>query len=221
MKPIQNIFYLLSLFLINCHVLVVDMENKRYYPQTNHEVSQKYGTMIWGKFEVSKPREVSCNNGIRSIVIQRSVIDFIIHYFIGGIYSTRSIEADCYLDDQADIGRSLALDKKLILNSINFNLNSADILSESYPVLNKVAIVLKKENFSKLVIFGHTDLTGNHDQNLILSQRRADSVKKFLVDNGVSLNKISTKGLGSSKPLVNSSDEEANRKNRRIEFVLE
>ncbi|HMV43906.1 MAG TPA: OmpA family protein, partial [Leptospiraceae bacterium] len=78
-----------------------------------------------------------------------------------------------------------------------------------------------KENFTKLTLLGHTDLTGNSENNLILSQRRAESVKKYLIEKGVAQNKIFAKGLGSTKPLVNLSDEEASKKNRRIEFVLE
>lgn len=200
---------------------MIDIENKRYYPQPDKEISQKYGTLIWGKFEASSPREVSCQNGIKPIVIKRTIFDFIVHYLVGGIYTARSIEAECNKEESFEIGKSLTENKKLSLNSIYFNLNSAEILSESYPILNQVANALKKENFTKLTLLGHTDLTGNSENNLILSQRRAESVKKYLIEKGVAQNKIFAKGLGSTKPLVNLSDEEASKKNRRIEFVLE
>jgi hypothetical protein len=93
LKTIQII--VLILLLQNCHVLVINPENNKYYSQTNHEVYQKYGTAIWGKYEISNPRELSCPEGIRSIIIQRSILDFTIHYIIGGIYTIRTIEATC------------------------------------------------------------------------------------------------------------------------------
>ncbi len=219
-KYIGILFF--SILLQNCHVLVVNTENKKYYSQNNEEVFQKYGTVIWGKFEVSNPRELSCQEGIRSIVIQRTIFDFIIHYIIGGIYTARTIEAKCNpLHVNEEIGKDFAKNKRLSLNSIYFNKNSAEILSESYPILNQVANVLKAEKFSKLIIFGHTDLSGTQEQNLILSKNRAEAVKSYLSDRGISILKIQTKGIGSSSPLYNAMDEESHRKNRRIEFQLE
>jgi outer membrane protein OmpA-like peptidoglycan-associated protein len=220
LKTIQII--VLILLLQNCHVLVINPENNKYYSQTNHEVYQKYGTAIWGKYEISNPRELSCPEGIRSIIIQRSILDFTIHYIIGGIYTIRTIEATCNpLHVNEEISKDLVKNKKLSLNSIYFNKNSAEILSESFPVLNQVANALKSEKFLKLIILGHTDLTGTNEQNLILSKNRADAVKRYLSENGIPILKIQTKGIGSSSPLYNATDEDSNRKNRRIEFQLE
>jgi outer membrane protein OmpA-like peptidoglycan-associated protein len=213
---------LLAILLQNCHVLVVNMENKKYYPEKDYEVFQKYGTVIWGKFEVSSPKELSCQEGIRSITIQRTVFDFIVHYIIGGIYTARTIEATCNLSvTNSEISKSFLENKKLSLNSVYFNKNSSDILPESFQVLNEVVKVLNSEKFSKLIIIGHTDLLGVSDQNLLLSKKRAEAVKTYLSAKGLSVSKIQTKGMGSNSPLFNSIDEESNRKNRRIEFQLE
>jgi outer membrane protein OmpA-like peptidoglycan-associated protein len=209
-------------FLLRCHVLVIDMENKGFYPQLNKEVSQKYGTVIWGKYEVSKPREVSCQNGIQSIVFQRTILDFAVHYVIGGLYTMRSVDATCISKSDADdIGKNFSKNKKLSLNSVYFNKNSAEILVESFTVLNQVATFLSKEKFSQLIIKGHTDLTGSIDKNKILSVSRAEAVKTYLSAKGILASKMIAKGVGSSQPLVNSTDEESNARNRRIEFGIE
>jgi outer membrane protein OmpA-like peptidoglycan-associated protein len=209
-------------FLLRCHVLVIDMENKGFYPQLNKEVSQKYGTVLWGKYEVSKPREISCQNGIQSIIIQRTLFDFVVHYVIGGLYTMRSVDATCLSKvDAEDIGKNFSKNKKLSLNSVYFNKNSAEILVESHNALDQVATFLSKEKFTQLIITGHTDLTGAVDKNKILSQSRSEAVKMYLSGKGILANKIFAKGVGSSQPLVNSIDEESNARNRRIEFGIE
>ncbi|HXH93225.1 MAG TPA: OmpA family protein, partial [Thermoanaerobaculia bacterium] len=76
------------------------------------------------------------------------------------------------------------------------------IRDESKPTIDKMAAMLKAKPDWKLMIEGHTDSSGGDAQNLPLSQRRADSVKAYLVNAGIAAGRLTTKGLGASQPLA-------------------
>ena len=62
---------------------------------------------------------------------------------------------------------------------------------------------------------------GNRNNNIALSQKRAEAVKEFLIDEGVSSDKLEAKGYGPDKPVASNRTEAGKAKNRRVEFVLE
>ena len=72
----------------------------------------------------------------------------------------------------------------------------------------------------KIGVFGHTDNNGSDDVNVPLSERRAASVKDYLVHKGLRDQRIETKGFGSSKPVADNSTEAGRGRNRRVEIVL-
>jgi OmpA-OmpF porin, OOP family len=108
-----------------------------------------------------------------------------------------------------------------ILERVEFENNSAKIRPESDRILNAVLAVMKEHSeFTKLGVEGHTDNRGGAGHNLDLSRRRAASVMKWLVDHGVAANRLSSKGLGMTKP-IDSNDTDAGRQNnRRVEFHI-
>jgi len=108
--------------------------------------------------------------------------------------------------------------KTFTLEGINFKSGSAEITEESYSGLYMVIDQLKAFPETKFQIVGHTDNQGSAKKNKELSKERAESVKKFLVDNGIKANRLTTDGKGSEKPIANNKTEEGRAKNRRIEF---
>lgn len=96
-----------------------------------------------------------------------------------------------------------------------------DVIKESsYASLEKLAQVMLDNAGVDLSLEGHTDSQGDDDDNLDLSDRRAKAVKQFLVDYGVSSNRISAKGFGETQP-VDSNDSASGRKhNRRVEMKI-
>ena len=72
---------------------------------------------------------------------------------------------------------------------------------------------------SKIEIQGHTDWMGSDDYNMKLGQRRADIVKKYLVDHGIEADRVFTKSYGESKPIATNDTREGRAKNRRIVFI--
>jgi outer membrane protein OmpA-like peptidoglycan-associated protein len=116
-----------------------------------------------------------------------------------------------------------------ISEKIFFDYNKATIKEKSYQLLNEVATVIKEyDRIKKIEVQGHTDHAGSDEYNQELSQKRAKSVHEYLVDQGVSADRLSFKGYGESKPLVpleegqddDDESEEAAAKNRRVEFVI-
>lgn len=104
---------------------------------------------------------------------------------------------------------------------INFDTDSNVIRGESKPTLDKIVAVLKAKPDWKLKIEGHTDSTGGDAHNQQLSQSRAESVKSYLVAGGVDGARLSTAGLGSSKPVAGNESESGRAQNRRVELAKE
>lgn len=105
-----------------------------------------------------------------------------------------------------------------VIAGIEFELNQSNIRPSSSGVLEQTAKLLQEYPTLQVEIAGHTDDTGAHEHNLSLSLDRANAVKSYLVAQGVSAERISTRGAGPDEPLSSAKTREARQKNRRIEF---
>ncbi len=103
---------------------------------------------------------------------------------------------------------------------VDFQTGSAVILSRSYPLLDQVAEVLKKRPESKIEIAGHTDSSGDDAMNLSLSQRRAESVRQYLIGKGLKAETLVAKGYGETRPIANNTTAAGRQENRRVEFNI-
>jgi OOP family OmpA-OmpF porin len=91
----------------------------------------------------------------------------------------------------------------------------------SYPLLGRLAKLLwKHPEYVHISIEGHADSRGTEEYNQNLSERRAASVRAFLIRSGVEPGRLSSKGFGSTKPIVDKDSEDAWLLNRRVEFVV-
>lgn len=104
--------------------------------------------------------------------------------------------------------------------NIFFGLNSDKINTGSYDDLDEVAKVLKENPALVLAVEGHSDNTGKAALNLSLSQKRADAVKKYLVEKGINENRLQATGFGQEKPIASNATEAGRAKNRRVELKL-
>lgn len=105
---------------------------------------------------------------------------------------------------------------------IKFNTGKADILPKYREELVKFADIMKKHPDLKVVIEGHTDIVGGFKYNQKLSQRRADSVKAYLVSKcGIDATRLSSKGYGDTKPIADNKTAAGKLKNRRVEAAVE
>jgi len=104
------------------------------------------------------------------------------------------------------------------IEDLFFETASYKISSEHFKNINKLISIFKKYPDVKVVIHGHSDKNGNESNNNSLSVKRADAVKKYLINKGINKERIITVGHGSSQPIYNASDENQYFKNRRVEF---
>ena len=106
-------------------------------------------------------------------------------------------------------------------SEVLFDVNKYDVRvhPEAEEVLKNLAIVLKEMDVKNFEIDGHTDSDGSDEYNQVLSEKRANSVKNFLVSQGVTA-EITTKGYGESKPVASNDTAEGKQKNRRVEIII-
>jgi OmpA-OmpF porin, OOP family len=114
----------------------------------------------------------------------------------------------------------LITEGKLVTNGIYFDSGSDIIKPESYGTIKEIANILKENPTIKVKIVGHTDSDGNPASNLTLSQKRAESVKNFLVKEfTIDGTKLTTEGKGQTEPLSPNNSPENKANNRRVEFI--
>lgn len=132
------------------------------------------------------------------------------------------IEDEDGCPDQGDPKVLREKDKLLVVENIEFATSSATISPSSYSILDQVALMLKANpDIKRLRIEGHTDSRGSREMNMKLSQDRADSVRRFLIQKGIDKDRLTAKGFGPDQPLVEEKDNAAMQKNRRVEFIIE
>jgi OmpA-OmpF porin, OOP family len=104
----------------------------------------------------------------------------------------------------------------VVLQGVNFETNSATLTGDSKPILDKVAAGLKEHPHLIVELQGHTDSTGSARYNLGLSERRAESVREYLISQGVSPSQLTAKGFGATQPIASNSTAEGRAQNRRV-----
>lgn len=109
--------------------------------------------------------------------------------------------------------------QSFILHGVNFKTASAELLEESYYVLEKVFNSLEAYPHVKVKIAGHTDSQGSDDYNLALSYDRAKAVMNYLVLRGISPDRLIARGYGETLPIADNDTEEGRYKNRRVEII--
>jgi len=106
-----------------------------------------------------------------------------------------------------------------ITQQIHFEYNKAIIRPESFPVVDAVAEILAKYPDMTMEVQGHTDNKGGADYNKRLSDQRAAAVKKYLVEHGISADRLASHGYGLERPLVPNDSDNNRALNRRVQFV--
>ena len=114
------------------------------------------------------------------------------------------------------MGLVMTLDSK----SIRFDFDKANITPEYRDILNRIAGILMTLKGYTIAVYGYTDDIGTQTYNLQLSHRRAEAVRDFLVQAGISPTIMSTKGFGKSDPRVPGDSEQARAANRRVEIGI-
>jgi outer membrane protein OmpA-like peptidoglycan-associated protein len=109
---------------------------------------------------------------------------------------------------------------RLLREPIRYEPGSAALTPGSHPLLDKLAAAAATCPAAKIEIAGHTDPRGTPEENLRLSQERAEVVVKYLVARGVARERLSAVGYGPTRPIADNTTPEGMQKNRRIEFIV-
>lgn len=146
---------------------------------------------------------------------------------LGGYVWSSRMEAQKRSMEQATAGTGVAVsqtaDNQLKLNipsDVSFDVGRADIKSNFRPVLDKFADTLKSNPATQIRVIGHTDSTGSDAVNNPLSVNRAESVREYLSERGVSTSRVAIDGRGEREPIADNGTEAGRAKNRRVEILV-
>ena len=109
---------------------------------------------------------------------------------------------------------------KIILKNIFFDTDKTELKAESTTEVDRLFDLLIKNSEIKVKISGHTDDVGDEKHNQVLSEQRAQSVVKRLIEKGITENRLQYAGYGESKPISDNKTEEGRQMNRRTEFEI-
>ena len=104
--------------------------------------------------------------------------------------------------------------------AVLFATGKSALLPIAQSKLDDVAKALKDQGYKKIVVEGHTDSRGSESDNQVLSLRRAESVRSFLISRGIKSDKISSVGLGEQRPVASNKTADGRANNRRVELVV-
>jgi OOP family OmpA-OmpF porin len=109
-------------------------------------------------------------------------------------------------------------EKIIIPDHILFDFDSSVVKPMFSLVLEEIAKILQQKSNKGLVIEGHTDSIGAAEYNQLLSERRANTIKEFLISKGLSASSLTAKGVGEQKPIADNTTREGRKRNRRVEL---
>lgn len=143
--------------------------------------------------------------------------------------AARTAEADRARRSEEDMQRQLtALQAEktdrgivLTLGDVLFATGSSELQRGAHDNLNRLVDFLNQYPERRVQIEGHTDSTGNAASNQRLSRRRADSVRAYLVQRGISSNRLSASGMGQDRPIASNNTAQGRQQNRRVEVIIE
>ena len=142
----------------------------------------------------------------------RALVGLTFPLFGGGNYETRVIERERV------VVKPVPMAPPEVLQGVNFEFDSARLTPNARTVLREVAERLRAYPNSEVEIGGHTDSTGSASYNQSLSERRAASVRDFLIEQGVDPGRLTAVGYGATRPVDDNRTEQGRERNRRIEM---
>lgn len=149
-----------------------------------------------------------------------AVLGAVIGGSLGAIAGNRMDKQARELDKIAETERTEQGLITKLKSDILFDTGKANLKPDAKTNLKQMAEIMKKYPENVLTVKGYTDNTGGAKINEILSEQRADSVKKTLVAAGLPASVIGTAGLGPSEPVADNSTTEGRQQNRRVEIEV-
>jgi outer membrane protein OmpA-like peptidoglycan-associated protein/tetratricopeptide (TPR) repeat protein len=123
------------------------------------------------------------------------------------------------IDDETCL-EQLKVGTKIVLRNVFFDIDKAELRKESEAELARLLEILQNNKNINIQISGHTDSDGNEEHNLKLSEDRANAVFEYLINKGIERYRLSFKGYGETKPIVENDSREHKQLNRRTEIEI-
>lgn len=108
----------------------------------------------------------------------------------------------------------------VVLENVQFESNSSELTAGSSESLDEVVNAMSEYDQLRIEIQAHTDNMGEASYNLSLSEKRANSVRDYLIAQGVAANRMEVKGYGETQPIADNSTRDGRAKNRRVELKV-
>jgi OOP family OmpA-OmpF porin len=143
----------------------------------------------------------------------RALVGLTFPLFGGGDYGTTRV-----IERERLVIKPVPMGPPEVLHGVNFEFDSARLTPNAKTVLRGVAERLLAHSDNEVEIAGHTDSKGSDEYNQALSERRAESVRDFLIDLGVDPGRLQARGYGDTRPVDSNATDEGRERNRRIEM---
>lgn len=186
----------------------------------------------WSPSDCNVPAKGNAKGTYWKADITPEIIDYIVIHFdekqsfyraVGLAFDNFAVCERKYNSANAENGidwESFSKGNYVVLENIEFEFNKAILLPRSFDQLDILFKYLNKNPNIHIEVAGHTDNLGNDEYNQKLSEERAESVVDYLVIKGISKERFISVGYGSSRPIVDNSNDENRQKNRRVEFKI-
>jgi OOP family OmpA-OmpF porin len=112
------------------------------------------------------------------------------------------------------------VERTIILDDVLFDFDKTNIKPEAAGILDRLVAFMNENKDKRVALSGHTDSIGTEKYNQGLSERRAASVKSYLMKKGVDSSRVTSQGFGESKPIADNKTKEGRAKNRRVEIKV-
>lgn len=119
-----------------------------------------------------------------------------------------------------EVGIKIDPPKDFVLENVYFDTGKSSLKPNSFKALNDLVEILKIKNTMVVEIQGHTDNVGKDEENMKLSQDRADEVRKYLVSKGIEAARVTSKGYGPTMPIADNANDAGKAKNRRTSLKV-
>jgi len=159
------------------------------------------------RMSLQKGQVYTYSTSARGYLVTNDVVD------LSKVAGGQKVTKDIYLTP-------IAVGDKITLKNIYFEVSKSDLLAASYAELNKLVTMMQDNPMMEIRLEGHTDIVGDSEANLELSQDRVDACETYLVKQGIPSARIQAVGYGDTRPIVKKGTDEERKVNRRVEFVV-
>lgn len=211
-KPLNDSFPRMA----TVEVVVTDMDIR---PRQNEMVifrGEKSGKSITALSDKSGKLKQLLPPGDQYHVSVKSISDTTKYY----ILAIPALAEDEFFTEPFWINIKFDPPRKYRLDNVHFDTDKATLRPESYTELTELLDYLRRHPGIMIEIAGHTDNTGTEARNQVLSQDRANSIRKYLIGKGIPATRLTAKGYGSSEPVATNDNAEGKQLNRRTEIRI-